>query len=71
MVNSIFDSYHTSITIQEYSGLKNFLETSYQDVFVEKQAQYLILTKEVNGNIELVFKDMKNIRKITINNTKV
>ncbi len=70
MVGSIFNNHHTSITIQEYSGLRTFLETSYQDVFIEKQSQFLILTKEVNENIEVVIKDMQNIRKITINNNK-
>lgn len=68
MVTSIFNNHYQYLKIVEMSSNSCGIEQHYEDVFIEKNDNYIILTKKINDNTEVIFKNINKIKKIIITN---
>jgi hypothetical protein len=68
MVTSIFNKHHDYLKIVEMNSHSCGIERHYEDVFIEKYDNYIILTKKINDNTEVIFKNINKIKKIIITN---
>jgi len=68
MLTSIFNKHHNHLKIVEINSHSCGIERHYEDVFIEKYDNYIILTKKINDNTEVIFKNINKIKKIIITN---